>query len=109
MDKLMILLWRCKCGVHLTINEHRDYYEGPTERLEWYAKLESPPEIAPEVRGAILLSNNIVDLQFYPDTPIGSYHIVHHDLDAALDEALACLGLMANAMYPVPPTVDTDF
>lgn len=93
MDKLKILLERCKCGVYLTINEHRDYYEGPSARLDWYAGLECSPEIAPEVRGAILLSNNIVDLQFYPDTPVGSYHIVHHDLDSALDEALACLGL----------------
>lgn len=91
MDKLIALLGRCKCGVHLVINEHRDYYEGPAKRLEWYADMECPPDIAPDVRAGILLSNNIVDLQFYPDTPTGSYHIIHHDLDAALDQALACI------------------
>ena len=36
-------------------------------------------------------TDTIVVLQFYPDTPIGSYSIWHHDLDAALDAALSCL------------------
>ena len=91
MDALRTLLARCKCGVYLAVNEHRDYYENAAQRLEWYAGLECPPQISDEVRAGILASETIVDLQFYPDTPIGSYHIVHHDLDAALRMALECL------------------
>lgn len=90
-DKLTQLLARCKCGVFLTVNEHRDCYESPEQRLEWYADLECPPTISDDVRAGILSSGNIVDLHFYPDTPIGSYHVVHFELDAALDQALACL------------------
>jgi hypothetical protein len=91
MDKLKQLLDKCKCGVFLTVNEHRDYYETAEQRLaEHYGWMECPPEIAPEVRAKMIETNTIVDLQFYPDTPIGSYHILHHDLDAALDAALAC-------------------
>lgn len=44
------------------------------------------------MRAGILSSGNIVDLQFYPDTPIGSYQIVHYDLDKALQLALEFLG-----------------
>ena len=91
MDKLKELLTRCKCGVFLIVNEHRDYYQTVEQRLEEVAGYECPPEIAPEVRAAMIATDTMIDLQFYPDTPIGSYRIVHYDLDAALDEALNCL------------------
>ena len=91
MDKLKQLLSRCKCGVFLIVNEHRDYYQTVEQRLEEVAGYECPPEIAPEVRAAMIATDTMIDLQFYPDTPIGSYKIVHHDLDAALVEALNCL------------------
>lgn len=109
MDKLKQLMARCKCGVFLTVNEHRDYYLTAEERLEELASRECPPEYTDDVRKAmvetkaiiryltavksriIAETNTIVELQFYPDTPIGSYSVIHHDLDAALDEALACL------------------
>lgn len=90
--KIERLMARCKCGIHLTVNEHRDYYETPEQRLEWYAGLECPPNIADDVRAGILSSDTIIDLIVYPDTPIGSYHIVHYSLDGALDAALACVG-----------------
>ncbi len=91
MDKLKELLTRCKCGVFLIVNEHRDYYQTVEQRLEEVAGYECPTEIAPEVRAAMIATDTMIDLQFYPDTPIGSYRIVHYDLDAALDEALNCL------------------
>lgn len=82
------LLTRCKCGVYLTVNEHRDYYETPAERLDWYARLECPPHIDADVRAGILATGNIVDLQFYPYAPTGSHHLVHYDLDEVLRLAL---------------------
>jgi len=91
MDKLKELLARCKCGVYLTVNEHRDYYDTIGMRLNEYASMEAPPDISDEVRAGILRTGNIVDLHFYPDTPIGFYHIVHYDLDDALTMALQIL------------------
>ena len=85
------LMARCKCGVLLSVNEHRVYYETPAQRLAWYDDLACPPEIGDEVRAGILSSGNIVDLHFYPESPIGFYQIVHYDLDEALRLALACL------------------
>lgn len=92
MDALNTLLARCKCGVYLTVNEHRDYYDTPAQRLEELDSREAPPNISDEVRAGILASGNIVELQFYPDTPVGFYVIVHHDLDEALRLALDCIG-----------------
>lgn len=92
MDKLTQLLARCKYGVYLTVNEYRDYYETVERRLdEFYANLERAPDIEPEVRTKMIELDMIVDLQFYPDTPSGSYQVLHYDLDAALDIALKCL------------------
>ena len=91
IDKLQMLLGRCKCGVYIDVNGHRDVYEAVKERLEWYGGLECPPDIDEETRAKILRTDTIVDLHFYPDTPIGSYHIVSYSLDAALDRAMKCL------------------
>ena len=90
MDALKTLLARCKCGVFLKVNEHRDYYLTAEQWLAEYADMECPPAIID--RASILSSGNVVDLQFYPDSPVGSYHIVHHDLDEALRMALVCIG-----------------
>jgi len=91
MDNLKKLMAKCKCGMFLSVNEHRDYYMTAEESLKELASRECPPEITDEVRKKIIETNTIVELQFYPNTPIGSYRVIHHDLDAALTEALACL------------------
>lgn len=91
MDALKTLLARCKCGVHLTVNEHRNYYLTPKQRLDELDTLECPPGISDEVRAGILSTGNIVELHLYPNTP-GSYHfVVHHDLDEAITLAIKCI------------------
>lgn len=90
-DKLAELLARCKCGVFLTVNEHRDYYDSAETVLEEKASMECPPKIDEAVRKTMIETNTIVELQFYPDTPIGSYKVYHYDLGMALTEALECL------------------
>lgn len=92
MDKLKKLLSLCKCGVFLVVNEHRVYYQTAAQKLEEIDAYECPPDIDPGVREKMIATDTIVDLQFYPDTPIGSHSIYHHDLDAALDLALSCFG-----------------
>jgi hypothetical protein len=87
-DKLKKLIDLCACGVYLTINEHRDYYQTSEQQLIELDENECPPEISLDVRKTIIDTNTIIDLQFYPHTPIGSCRILHHDLDVALDVAL---------------------
>lgn len=89
MGLLKKLMEKCKCGVFLVVNEHRDYYQSAQERLDnHYMRLECPPEIPEDVKKKMIELDTIIELQFYPDTPIGSYCILHWDLDTALDEAL---------------------
>ena len=93
MNKLNKLLENCKCGVFLTVNQHRDYYETAEESLLEAQGHECPPDIADDVREIMEKTNTIVELQFYPNTPIGSYSIYHYDVEQALDEALTVLNL----------------
>lgn len=85
-DKLKRLMAGCKCGVYVTVNEHRDVYESAQDALN---HMWADPD--PDVLQRMIETNTIVSVQFYPDTPIGSYTIIHWDLDAALDAALDCL------------------
>lgn len=56
MDALKTLPARCQCGVYLKMNEHRDYYDTPAQRLEELDSRECPPEISAVVRAGILSS-----------------------------------------------------
>jgi hypothetical protein len=90
-SKLLKLLSRCKCGVFLTVNEHRDYYQTARECLDKIREYDEATidELPVETFDKMVETNTIVCLQFYPDTPIGSYTIYHHDVEAALDQALS--------------------
>lgn len=91
MDKLKTLLSKCKNSVAVIINEHRNVYGTVEEELEHIACLECPPKITDEVKQKMIETDTIVNVVFFPDTPLGNYDVYHYDLDAALDEALSCL------------------
>lgn len=90
-DKLMELMARCKCGVYVNVNSHRDTYE---TAAQWWETQDicgdSLCDTSPEVRAEMIRLDTVIDLQFYPDTPLGFCRVVHYDLDAALDAAMAC-------------------
>jgi glutamate racemase len=93
-DKLKTLIEKCACGVHITINAHRDYYETVEQYLHGRSLSH---EMEAEVLVEMIGKNTIVDLQFYPLTPIGFYLVLHHDLEAALDQALELINQKASA------------
>lgn len=90
MNKLEQLIDKCKASVNLTINLHKDYYETVEERLKSFDP-EDIADISEDVRKKMIDMDRIVELQFYPDTPIGSYVVYHWSVDAAIDEALTIL------------------
>ncbi len=92
MDKLTLLINRCKCGVHLTVNDHRDVYETAKQAIQNMESLGHTVD-DDDVRAKMIELDTIVDLHFYPDTPVGFYKVLHYDLDMALDIALAELGI----------------
>lgn len=91
VDKLSHIVARCKGSVRIEVNPHRDVYESTADRLAQILRQECPPEISQEVQAKILEADSIVELQFYPDTPIGFYCVCSYSIEAALDEALECL------------------
>jgi uncharacterized protein (UPF0248 family) len=78
---------KCKCGVFFTANEHRDYYQTVEERLEELSQRECPVEISEEIGRKMVETDTILELQFYPDTPIGFYVIYHYDYDELIKKA----------------------
>jgi hypothetical protein len=96
MDKLKLLLSKCKCAVHLTVNQHRGYYMTAESYIDdditaILLSSESPLDEYLEHRDKMIETDTIIELQFYPDTPVGSYLIYHYDIEMAIDEALRCL------------------
>ena len=45
-------------------------------------------DIESDVLNKMIETNTMIELQFYPDTPIGFYKIYHYDLEQAIDIAL---------------------
>ncbi|NIV12308.1 MAG: hypothetical protein GWN62_13850 [Aliifodinibius sp.] len=88
-DKLNTLFSKCEGPIHITYNAHKDCYE-PIEKYlsEEKAQLE---EIDEKLRKEIIQKDSLIEIQIYPDTPIGFYKIYHWDLEKAVDEALECL------------------
>jgi hypothetical protein len=89
-NKLKQLLSLCKCGVFISVNEHRDYYETVEKFIK--EKIErNEAEIDNEVLRQMIKLDTIIELHFYPVTPVGFYEIFHYDLEVALDIALETL------------------
>jgi hypothetical protein len=101
MDKLTKLLAHCKCGVRLEVNEHRNMYESAEEAL--YELKAQGEEISDDVCARIIETDTLISLICYPDTPIGFYHILHYDLDTALDEALKVISPPPSSPPSPPP------
>lgn len=83
------LFERCKCGVYLEVNAHRDHHQSVIEYVADHTYnhwRECPPIVADACVG-----DTLFDLQFHPDTPLGFFHIVGSSLDAVLAAAHECL------------------
>lgn len=74
-----------KCGLYLTHNEHRDYYETAEEFIE-NRKLEDDFPTPEEVQKAIQ-EDSIWRLQWYPETPVGFYSVAAASLEV-IEEAI---------------------
>lgn len=69
-----------KCGLFLTHNEHRNYYES-AEKFIVDRELVFADE---DAKARAIATDEIWELQWYPDTPIGSYTVAAPTLDEVL-------------------------
>jgi hypothetical protein len=86
MEKIRRLLERCKCGVFISVNEHRDYYLTAEQRIA-----DEKIKVSDNIRREMIARNTIIELHFYPNMPVSYHEVYHYDLDLALDEALKLL------------------
>jgi len=84
--KLEELIKKCKCGVYLTVNEHRDVYQSVEERIDEINCIDENT-INDELKKRLIKANCIYELQFYPYTPIGFYVAYGESLEEVLREA----------------------
>lgn len=92
MDDLQKLLSMCKCGVYLEVNEHRHCYNSVAQKFEELDNLNSKPaNISPEMRAEMIARDTVVELQFYPRTPVCFHKVYHYDVAAALRIAVQAL------------------
>lgn len=89
-DKLKKLVSLCKGSVHITFNDHTTNYSTVEEELTGNFN-GMYDDVHQDVKDEMIRRNTMVNVHFYPDTPIGFYNIMHYDLDTALDEALKVL------------------
>ena len=77
---------KCECGVYLCVNQHRDSYENVEQYLDYCMDEQDAEQLKEMIK-----TNTIYHLQFYPDTPIGSYSVYGASLDYVVKVALDIL------------------
>lgn len=75
------------CGLHLTHNQHKDYYETVEKYFEnpWMER----SDVSEEEKQRMIDTNEIWELQWYPDTPVGFYKVIGATLEEVLTKAKA--------------------
>lgn len=75
-----------KCGLYLTHNQHKDYHE-PLERYLVDQGFDEDSWATEYSKAAALAADELWDLQWYPNTPIGFYRIIGATLEEVLTAA----------------------
>ena len=79
----MINLPKHKASLHITHNDHTTNYESVKDYLdnEWFN------DESEEIKKSCIDANEIWELQWYPDTPIGSYRVIGATLESCIKQA----------------------
>lgn len=84
------IIEKCKCGVYLTVNRHRDYYETAEQFISDDVNSGLFIDVPEDEKQRMIDTNTIVELQFYPNTPIGSYCVLAASMSKVLRLAEEC-------------------
>lgn len=92
-DKLAELVSRCKGPVYVTVNNHKAFYESAKTAWENLCSLDEDlnKDTGAETVKKMIELDTIIEVHFYPDTPIGFYQVFHWDLESALALAIDAL------------------
>lgn len=88
MCKLQEIINKTKCGVSITINEHKNNYQTLEEYIRDLNVTDDDNnfyDLSKELYDEIIENGNFVEIIVYKDTPVGYYNVAHYDLETALD------------------------
>lgn len=88
MERLKSIIDNCRCGVSIDVNAHRNYYQSAEDYLNDAGIIE---ESGDDAYKRMIELDTIIEIQFYPRTPIGFYTVYHYDIDKALDEVITII------------------
>jgi hypothetical protein len=83
MKDMLQLFNACKCAVHITCNQHKNYYESVEQYME-----DNKADCAEDVLSEMIKRDTVIEIQYYPITPVGFNIIYHYDLETALKAAI---------------------
>ncbi len=89
MDDIFIkLINNCKASIHLTVDNHKDHYECIHEYIKTleFCDDEFYDSFDKNVIDKCKELDTIIELTFYPHTPIGSIEFIHYDLELLIKE-----------------------
>lgn len=87
------------CGLYLTHNEHRNYYESA---VEWVGNRDAQFKNE-ESKERAIATDSVWVLQWYPDTPVGFHMIAAPTLEEVLAWAAEIEKEEANPLVPLAP------
>ncbi len=88
IEGLNYLKEKCKGGVIITMNPQRSNYESCAEYFADQPQYGEINGIDSDVFEKMLKENVMVEIQFYPETPIGFNKVYHYDISGAIEEAV---------------------
>ena len=77
-----------KAGVYLTHNQHKDYYESIQDHINEYASIDADDFVSPEDMQKCIDTDELWELQWYPETPIGFHKVNGSSLEIVLKRAM---------------------
>jgi len=87
MDNLEKLAEKCKGEVIVRVNSYKSMYQNASQYIETLKQL-GCYDVEKDVEDQIIKSGNVVEVIFYPDTPVGHYSVTHYDIKTAIYLAL---------------------
>ena len=89
MKKLQTLIDKCVGSVTVCINDHKDCYQTVDEYFNsTQNSQEELEDINTDIYEKMKEQDTIINIHFYPTSPVGYYSVYHYDLEYALDLAL---------------------
>jgi len=95
-NTLLELTDRCAGSVSIGINKHKNCYQSIDSYLDELVENDNASNLDDALRHLIIDTNSVIELYFYPNSPIGFCSIVHYDLSEAIQLALNYLNRISH-------------